>query len=90
MENANDKHVHGKVLDELEFDPRIRHEEIGVVVKDGVVTLSGAIDSNAGRAAAARAAERVSGVRAVANELQVRLCWSDREKPVSQAARRKC
>jgi osmotically-inducible protein OsmY len=73
MENANDKMVHGNVLDELAFDPRIRHEEIGIVVKDGVVTLSGAIDSNAGRAAAAKAAERVAGVRAVANELQVRL-----------------
>jgi osmotically-inducible protein OsmY len=65
--------INKNVLDELAWDPRVQHEEIGVSEKDGVVTLSGHVQTNAARAAAARAAERVAGVRAVANELKVKL-----------------
>jgi osmotically-inducible protein OsmY len=59
--------------DELSWDPRISDAEIGISAKDGVVTLSGFVKSYAQRLAAEHAAERVSGVRAVAEELHVKL-----------------
>ena len=58
---------------ELEWDARIRSTEIGVAVKDGVVTLTGWVDSYAKKLAAERAAHRVRGVKAVANEIEVLL-----------------
>ncbi len=58
---------------ELSWDPRITEPEIGVAVRDGVVTLSGFVKSYAQRIAAEHAAERVSGVRALAEELRVKL-----------------
>jgi osmotically-inducible protein OsmY len=64
------------VQDELRFQPNVRETEIGVAVKDGVVTLSGFVDSYAQKLAAERAAENVSGVRAVAEELKVKLAHS--------------
>jgi osmotically-inducible protein OsmY len=58
---------------QLEWDPRVDAGAVGVAVKDGAVTLSGYIDSYFGKLAAERAAKRVRGVRAVANEIEVRL-----------------
>jgi osmotically-inducible protein OsmY len=62
-----------KVLNELKWEPSIREAEIGVIVKDGVVTLSGKVESWTEKVAAEHAAQRVSGVRAVANELEIAL-----------------
>jgi osmotically-inducible protein OsmY len=61
------------VESELSFEPSINAAEIGVAVKDGVVTLSGRVPSYWEKVAAERAAARVTGVKAVANELEVRL-----------------
>lgn len=61
-----------EVLDELEFEPSVDAAGIGVAVNDGVVTLSGHVSSYAEKLAAERAAKRVSGVRAVAQEIKVR------------------
>lgn len=61
------------VLDELKFDPSIREMEIGVAAKDGVVTLTGFVDSYAEKISAERSAERVNGVKAVADEIHVKL-----------------
>jgi osmotically-inducible protein OsmY len=61
------------VVHQLEWDPEIDASAIGVTADDGAVTLSGFIDSYAGKLAAERAAKRVRGVRAVANELEVRV-----------------
>lgn len=61
------------VLDELAWDGHVRANEIGVSVKDGIVTLTGAADSYLARMAAQDAAHRVHGVRAVVNEITVRL-----------------
>jgi len=60
------------VLDEIDRDPALRAWEIGIAAEDGVVTLSGAVDSQAERIAAERAARRVEGVRSVANDLRIR------------------
>jgi osmotically-inducible protein OsmY len=60
------------VLDELEFEPSLDAAAIGVAVNDGVVTLMGHVATYAEKLAAERAAKRVSGVRAVAQEITVR------------------
>jgi osmotically-inducible protein OsmY len=68
-----DEQIQREVQAELEWDARIRSTEIGVAVKDGVVTLTGWVDSYAKKLAAERAAHRVRGVKAVANEIEVHL-----------------
>ena len=60
------------VLDELEFEPSVDAAGIGVAVNDGVVTLTGHVSTYAEKVAAERAAKRVSGVRAIAQEITVR------------------
>jgi osmotically-inducible protein OsmY len=71
-----DTELQQDVMNELKWEPTIKAAEIGVGVKDGVVTLSGYVDSYVKKWAAGRAAARVSGVRAVAEEIQVRLAGS--------------
>jgi osmotically-inducible protein OsmY len=61
------------VLAELEWEPSVNAADIGIIVKDGVVTLTGYVDSHAEKWAAEKAAKRLSGVKAVANEMEVRL-----------------
>jgi osmotically-inducible protein OsmY len=61
------------VIDELRFDPSVGPAEIGVAANTGVVTLTGQVASYAKKYAAARAAERVAGVRAIADDLTVSL-----------------
>jgi osmotically-inducible protein OsmY len=61
------------VLEELKFEPSIREAEIGVAAKGGVVTLTGTVDSYAEKFSAERTVERVAGVKAVADELKVKL-----------------
>jgi osmotically-inducible protein OsmY len=68
-----DEEIQRDVLNELKFEPRVQPNEIGVVVKDGVVTLTGWVDSYAKKWAAEEAAHRVRGVLAVANDIEVRL-----------------
>src|SRR5437868_10365138 len=68
-----DEEIQRDVRNELKFEPRVQPNEIGVVVKDGVVTLTGWVDSYAKKWAAEEAAHRVRGVLAVANDIEVRL-----------------
>ncbi|MBM0239985.1 BON domain-containing protein [Micromonospora sp. ATA32] len=68
-----DQDIQSDVLDELTWEPRVRPNEVGVTVSQGVVTLTGWVDSYAKKWAAERAAHRVARVRAVANDLAVRL-----------------
>src|SRR2546421_2046158 len=70
---STDEQIQKDVLAELKWDARVRPNEIGVAVKDGVVTLTGWVDSYTKRAAAEEAAHRVRGVMAVANDIEVRL-----------------
>jgi osmotically-inducible protein OsmY len=67
-----DLQLHKDVIDELRWDPRVNEPEIGVSAKGGVVTLTGSVETFAQKYAAERAVERVTGVRAVAEELHVR------------------
>ena len=68
-----DSELQQDVMNELQWEPMVKAAEIGVGVKDGVVTLSGYVDSFYKKWAAERAAARVFGVKAVAEELKVRL-----------------
>ena len=61
------------VVRELDWDPGVDAGAIGVSAKDGVVTLTGFVDTYAGKLAAERIVKRVRGVRAVANDITVRL-----------------
>lgn len=68
-----DMELQKDVVAELKWEPRLREDEIGVAVRDGVVTLTGFVPDYAQRRIAARAAERVLGVKAVAQELVVKV-----------------
>ena len=72
-ETITDEQIQREVLAELKWEPRVKPNEIGVAVKDGVVTLTGWVDSYTKRWAAEEAAHRVRGVKAVANDIEVRL-----------------
>jgi osmotically-inducible protein OsmY len=61
------------VMFELKYDPKITSPDVAVAVKDGVVTLTGYASSYWEKDAAEKAAKRVYGVKAVANEIQVKL-----------------
>ena len=68
-----DTQLQQDVMSELKWEPTIRAAEIGVGVTDGVVTLSGYVDSYWKKWTAERAAARVFGVKAVAEKIEVRL-----------------
>lgn len=61
------------VMAELKWEPAVHAEQIGVEVKDGIVTLAGHVDSFPAKWNAERAAQRVAGVKAVAVEIDVKL-----------------
>jgi osmotically-inducible protein OsmY len=67
----SDSQLQRDVIEELRWDPSVGRLEIGVACKDGVVTLSGNVDSYSRKYTAVKAAERVSGVKAVAEEMKV-------------------
>jgi osmotically-inducible protein OsmY len=68
-----DTQLRQDVLDELEWEPSIDANEIGVSVHNGVVTLTGRVASYTEKLAAERATRRVSGVKAIAEEIEVKL-----------------
>jgi osmotically-inducible protein OsmY len=69
----SDTQLQKDVLDELRWEPSVSEKEIAVAVKDGVVTLSGNVQTFAQKRAAEQAVARVAGVRAVAEDIQVKL-----------------
>jgi osmotically-inducible protein OsmY len=76
----SDAEIRDDVIEELRWDPQIPDPDaVGVAVRDGSVTLTGHASSYAEKLAAARAAERVYGVKAVANDLEVRLSGAPRD-----------
>ena len=72
-DNKSDQQIQEDVLAEFKWDARLKPNEVGVSVNDGVVTLTGWVDSYNKRWAAEEAAHRVRGVKAVANDIEVRL-----------------
>jgi osmotically-inducible protein OsmY len=68
----NDKTLRQIVIDELDFEPRIDAANIGVTAEDGVITLTGHVGSYAEKIAVEEAVRRVKGVKAIAEEIEVR------------------
>lgn len=85
-EARTDEEIQQDVLAELRWDARVQPNEIGVVVKGGVVTLTGWVDSYLKKWAAEEAALRVRGVKAVANDIEVRLSESGQRTDADIAA----
>lgn len=69
----SDTQLHKDIVEELRWDPRVKEAEVAVSAKDGVVTLTGSVETYAQKYAAERAVERVAGVRAIADDLRVRI-----------------
>ena len=68
-----DVRVRDAVIRQLDWDPEVDASAVGVAATHGTVTLSGFINTYSGKVAAERAAKRVHGVRAVANDIEVHL-----------------
>jgi osmotically-inducible protein OsmY len=82
-----DDEIRDDVIRELRWDPQISDPEAtGVAVSDGAVALTGHTSTYAEKLAAERAARRVYGVKAVANDLQVRLSGPPRDDAEIAAA----
>jgi osmotically-inducible protein OsmY len=81
-----DEEIRADVLEELKWDSRVQSNEIGVAVKNGIVTLTGWVDSYLKKIVAEEAAHRVRGVKAVANDIEVRLPESDQRSDPDIAA----
>jgi osmotically-inducible protein OsmY len=82
----SDAEIERDVKEELEWDPDLDGTDIAISVKDGVVTLTGFVKTYTDKYEAEAAAKRVSGVRAVANDIEVRMPSVD-ERPDPEIAR---
>lgn len=67
-----DAQLQQDVMAELKWEPAVHAAQIGVEVKDGVVTLAGEVSSYTEKLNAERAAQRVSGVKALAVEMEIK------------------
>lgn len=83
-----DVRLRDAVMRQLEWDPEVDASAVGVAAKSGTVTLTGFIDTYSGKLAAERAAKRVHGVRAVANDIDVRLRLERTDADIAQDAAR--
>jgi osmotically-inducible protein OsmY len=81
-----DQEIQKDVLAELKWDAQVQPNEIGVSVKDGVVTLTGWVDSYLKKWSAEEAAHHVGGVRAVANDIEVKLATERTDADIAEAA----
>jgi osmotically-inducible protein OsmY len=85
---STDVRIRDGVARQLEWDPQVDASAVGVAARDGTVTLTGYIDTYAGKLAAERAAKRVHGVRAVANDIEVRLKLARTDADIARDAAR--
>ena len=74
-----DAQIQKDVMAQLNWEPFLETAEVGVAVKNGVVTLSGTVGSFAKKISAERAAKKVAGVKAVAEEIEVKFLNSDKK-----------
>jgi osmotically-inducible protein OsmY len=83
-----DSELREDVLAELRYEPKVNAAHIGVAVKDGIVTLAGYVESYAEKYAAEKAAKRVRGVKAVINNIEVKLPASNQrtDADIAEAA----
>jgi osmotically-inducible protein OsmY len=81
-----DEELQRDVLAELKWDAQIQPNEIGVSVKDGVVTLTGWVDSYLKKWSAEEAAHKVTGIKAVANDIEIKLPTERTDPDIAEAA----
>jgi osmotically-inducible protein OsmY len=74
----NDSQIQKDVIAQLNWEPILNAASIGVFVKDGIVTLTGIVDSYSKKLVAERVAKNTSGVKAIAEEIQVGISSSSR------------
>ena len=74
-----DSQIQKDVMEQLRWEPFLNASEIGVAVKNGVVTLSGQVDSYLKKAAAENAAKKIAGVKAIAEDIQIGVSSSYRK-----------
>jgi osmotically-inducible protein OsmY len=86
VEIKTDEVIHDDVIEELNWDPEISAKDVGVEVDDGVVTLTGTVESYAKKVAAERAVLRIEGVRAVANDISVKALGTSQDTDIAKAA----
>jgi osmotically-inducible protein OsmY len=73
------------VISELRWDPKLSTpEDIAVAVRDGIVTVSGFVHSYWEKDAAEKAAKRVYGVKAVANDIEVKPTWTQTDPEIAR------
>jgi osmotically-inducible protein OsmY len=72
LQTVPDNQLRESVLRQINWEPEITSIDIGVAAEDGVVTLTGFVHSFAEKVAAERATKRVYGVKAVANDIEVK------------------
>ena len=86
-QTRSDNSLRDDVLLELKWDPKISSaSDIGVAVKDGVVTLTGFVPSFWEKDAAEKAAKRVYGVKGVANDIAVKPLWQRIDPEIARDA----
>ncbi len=83
---VTDAELQRDVQEELKWEPSVNSAAIGVAVKEGVVILTGTVSSFMERFAAEKAAKRVYGVRAVVNEIEIKLPGASRRTDEDIAA----
>jgi osmotically-inducible protein OsmY len=83
----SDTQLRKDILDELDYEPSVKAANIGVAVENSVVTLTGHVSSYAEKIAAEQAVRRVKGVRAIAQEIEVRFP-SDKKTGDDEIAKR--
>jgi len=84
IQTRSDEFIRDDVVFELKWDPKITSKDIAVAVKDGVVTLSGFVSSYYEKEVAEKAAKRVYGVRAVANDIEVKLATTRTDPEIAR------
>ena len=82
----SDMELQRDILDEILWEPSAYAPDIGVIVHDGVVTLTGSVENLPAKWGAERATLRVSGVKAVANDIEVKLSTDNRRSDADIAA----
>jgi osmotically-inducible protein OsmY len=75
----SDYQIQEDVMEELKWQPYLSTSQIGVAVSNGVVTLSGQVDSYSKKLAAENVAKKVSGVKAIAEDIQIDISLPDRK-----------
>ncbi|SNR59243.1 BON domain-containing protein [Lutibacter flavus] len=83
----SDSEIKEDVLDELMWQPNIDETQIGVIVEKGVVTLTGIVDTYSKKVAAEKAVKNVIGVKAVADDIEVKYgtAYKKTDKEIAKA-----